>query len=139
MSVEFDRPVITRRKFRLEADIPNPKHDRRCKNGIRSHQVFKKGSVVDVEDWVQTIRTDGKSATRVHHVYQIRYEAVPAEIESLFREQDPGTDLVPETLEEAVRTRNSSVETFCEYVVREMIKEGGLSISRAIELYDRSE
>jgi hypothetical protein len=139
MSVEFERPVITKRKFRLSSDIPNPKHDRRCKRGVRSHQVFKKGSVVDVEDWTQNVVKDGVSTVHIHHVYTIRYEEVPSEVESVFREQDPGTDLVPETLEEAVRTRNTSVETFCEYVVREMIKDGSLSVPRAIELYDRSE
>lgn len=139
MSVEFERPVITRRQFRLASDIPNPRHDRRCRRGVRSHEVFKKGTVVDVEDWVQTVRNGGASATRVHHVYQIRYEAVPKEIEGLFEEQDPGTDLVPETIEEAARARGSRVETFCEYVVREMVKDGSLSIPRAIEMYDRSE
>lgn len=137
-NVTVTRPKFSRRQFRLTENIPNPKLDRRRKSGPYSMPVFPKGLVVDVEEMSQHVTRDGVTTEHTHKNYQIGHEQVPEAVRSSFEAQDPGTDLVPENLEEAAKSRRVSVDTLCEYALRELVKEG-MSIERILELYDRSE
>lgn len=124
------------RTFRLSSDIVNPKHDKRCKHGVRGVKVFKSGAIVRssaIYDWVKPTYTVKCGEDRFGLV------SFGEKLYDELANQDPGVDMPTQSLEEAAAQARMDISEFCRLVVRQLIKEGRLDPAETKELYEKTD